>query len=194
MNNAIIIGLTGVKRSGKDTFADIAIQYFVEKYKGERKCIRISFASCLKESVKLIYGIEVTDENKDKPIGGPVWKTCTPRDMVISLGDAARNFHKNSIVEGTKKKIQETIEKTDGVIIFVTDVRYDNEASMLINTFNAKIIKISRSHSFTKKSKKGIHSSEMGISSELIDNEVLNNKSLEEYKNDIKKVLNNLFY
>lgn len=200
MDQKLIIGLTGKKGVGKDTSANILTRIFQKHidYK-DKKLERYALASGLKDGVEHIFGIKVTDDNKDCVIGG-FWKNRTPREMVIALGDAARKFNKDSIIQGLITKIK----KSDADIFIITDIRYDNEAKgilfdkVLSNFYNPVILeitstgnsKVKRKRKWFSFKKEELHSSEKGIKEKYIDFSINNISTMYELDRKLRIFVN----
>lgn len=112
----MIIGLTGVARSGKDTFYSILKKYLEEK---NIKSCRLAFADNLK--------LELNDFTKDK------FKidllNCSPeekelvRPLMVSYGKCRRNQTEGKYwTSMLDKKVEDLIKKD--ITPIVTDVRY----------------------------------------------------------------------
>jgi hypothetical protein len=139
---SMIIGITGKKRSGKDTSAD----YIIENYDFEKK---LSIADPLKEACRILFGFndeQLYGEVKDAM--DPYWK-CTPRDVFQYLGtDILRNDIKkiipnignNFFLNLLTKKIEENAETQN---IVVADLRFQNEIDK-IHDLGGIIIKVTR--------------------------------------------------
>lgn len=135
----MIIGLTGVARSGKDTFYSILKKYLEEK---NIKSYRLAFADNLK--------LELNDFTKDK------FKidllNCSPeekelvRPLMVSYGKCRRNQTEGKYwTSMLDKKVEDLIKKD--ITPIVTDVRYieykEDEYSWL-KSHNGILIHISR--------------------------------------------------
>lgn len=108
----MIIGITGKKRSGKDTIGE----YLVQEYGFERR----SFADLLKSFVNIAYGI-TPNLNKEFVIeeyGKSV------RNLYQEVGLYMRNYDPNIWVRPVMRDIE-------GKNIVVTDVRFGNEADQV---------------------------------------------------------------
>jgi hypothetical protein len=139
---SMIIGITGKKRSGKDTSAD----YIIENYDFEKK---LSIADPLKEACRILFGFndeQLYGEVKDAM--DPYWK-CTPRDVFQYLGtDILRNDIKkiipnignNFFLNLLTRKIEENAETQN---IVVADLRFQNEIDK-IHDLGGIIIKVTR--------------------------------------------------
>lgn len=118
-----LIGVTGFARSGKDTFYERS-KTLLEK-SGKKAC-RFAFADALKNEcddfLKEHTGISAfTSEPKEKEMIRP---------FLVTYGtDIRRKLDQNCWI---KKIQQEIINKLDeGYFVFVTDVRFKNEAEWI---------------------------------------------------------------
>ena len=121
----MIIGLTGFKRTGKDTFAS----YFPSNF------TRMAFAEPLKQAAAIIYDVPITvfeDELKDAT--NEKWGN-THRDMLINVGQKMREVDPDHWVKLMKSRIlssqpRNSLDATDQHIL-ITDVRQPNELQMI---------------------------------------------------------------
>ncbi len=114
------IGVSGFARSGKDTFYE-RCKIFLEK-EGKKVC-RFGFADALKEECDELLGkytdiSAFTENNSEKKLVRPL--------MVTWGTSIRRKLDENCWI----KKIQSDVEQKirDGYYVFVTDVRFKNEA------------------------------------------------------------------
>lgn len=114
-----LIGISGLARSGKDSFYEKCIPFLEEK---GFKYKRFAFADALKEEcdpfLKDNVGISAfTENNKEKEIIRPL--------LVVYGTHIRRKMNKNCWIEKIEPKVKDSIsEKT---FSFITDVRFDNE-------------------------------------------------------------------
>lgn len=114
-----VVGITGLPRSGKDTFAKSLLKY------GYR---RLAFADPLKDAAAAAYGLpryKFEDEYKD--VIDPYWD-MTPRDMLKQLGTGAvRATNPYHWIQRLDKDLQGHRENPLLMGIVITDVRNINE-------------------------------------------------------------------
>lgn len=124
-----ILGITGLKGSGKDTIGDIIC-------KNDESYVKMSFADTLKDITAILMGwdrkllqgdtIESREwrEKADDYWSDVFGKMITPRIILQQLGtEVLRNHFLQSIwVDSLKKKIMNTDKN-----VVITDVRFPNE-------------------------------------------------------------------
>ena len=124
-----ILGITGLKGSGKDTIGDIIC-------KNDESFVKMSFADTLKDITAILMGwdrkllqgdtIESREwrEKADDYWSDVFGKMITPRIILQQLGtEVLRNHFLQSIwVDSLKKKIMNTDKN-----VVITDVRFPNE-------------------------------------------------------------------
>lgn len=182
-----LIGLTGVARSGKDTCAN-----FIEEFEN-KKVLRLYFSKILKDACKLLFNLtdeQLYGDKKEETLTN--WKLhgqdVSPRKLLQWLGtDILRNqvdmdFFKKHMIENITKGIEEKYD-----FILVTDVRFDNEAE-LITQLGGKIYHIERPNN--QKINLSDHASEKGIKEELIHEKIINDSTLEDFKEKVNKLFN----
>lgn len=115
----MIIGISGLARSGKDSFYEFSKPYLDSK---SIKHTRSAFADALKheadEFLKTNVGISsFTEKNSEKEIIRP---------FLVTYGThIRRKLNQNCWIE----KIQDSVikESESGKVVFITDVRFENE-------------------------------------------------------------------
>jgi len=127
----IIISISGKKGAGKDTCANIMMDYILKNYP-LLKIKKLSFAYPLKRFVSKQWGfpLEVIEEwkNKDFEVVGDK----TMRELLQDTGMSLREvFGKDIFVKVLKKEI----DKNNYDIIFIPDLRFKNEYKSLINDY-----------------------------------------------------------
>lgn len=126
----MIIGITGYKRSGKDTLAD---------YLTNLGFIKISFADKLREICSDLFNVSmdyfIDDDKKDTPLAS--LNNKTPRELLIHVGQGMRDFDPNIWITTALRKCVDTQDYV------IPDVRNANEADAIHN-LHGMIIRIER--------------------------------------------------
>lgn len=178
-----IIALVGKAKSGKDYLASFVAS------KITNKVYIISFADKLKKIANVLLNLpsdhQWTQEFKVKELPKK-WQTNnikTARDFLQHLGTNAirDNLSANTFINCLTDEIDKIYNKSPSAIIFITDIRFKNEANTIrAMPYDCKFIKIIRNNaslvSLTSINKSSKHISE---------------KELENIKCDIK--FNNTF-
>lgn len=158
----LLIGLTGQKRSGKDTFANAVCELVTVD--------RISFAHPMKEIAKIMFNLndkELEEQKETFELDG-----VTPRKFLQLFGtEFCRKLFKDDI---WVRKAFDRYNPNKHTII--TDVRFDNEARY-IKSMGGIIIKVIKGEE-----KIAEHCSENGIDKKLIDKEILNNSTKQKFE------------
>lgn len=120
-----LIGISGLARSGKDSFYEKCIPFLEGK---GFKHKRFAFADALKEEcdpfLKQNVGISAfTEKNNEKEIIRPL--------LVVYGTHIRRKINKNCWIEKIEPKVKESI--SDKTFSFITDVRFDNEIDWVHN-------------------------------------------------------------
>lgn len=180
-----IVGLTGYARSGKDTSAN-----FIEELK-DKKVLRLCFSKILKDSCKILFNLtdeQLHTDKKEDIIDN--WKLngkeVSTRKLLQWMGTEIlrTNIDEDFFIKHMSLQIQKGIEDNYDYIL-VTDVRFDNEAE-LIHKLNGKVYQILRP-SLVRISLSD-HASEKGIHESLIDEKIVNDQGLEEFKEKIHSI------
>ena len=111
-SDPLIVGLTGYKQSGKDTFARVLIE--------RGGFVRVAFADALKMEVAKWCGITMTQLEAEKE----------QLRRVLQLRGTARRMERASYwTDLARVSILALMSVGSGIVI--TDVRYPNEATMI---------------------------------------------------------------
>ena len=192
--NITLIGVTGFKRSGKDTLGD----YLCEKH----GFTKLSYASALKLACKAIFSF--TDEQlygeEEKEKIDEYWKH-SPREILQKVGtelfreklaevcDHIDNDIWIRSVDRQMKMLHRTDpHKYDRFV--VTDVRFDNEAHF-IKKMNGKIFRVNRfDFEATYENLAKLHKSERSIPLIDVDEDIENKSTLEDLYSKVDTLLN----
>jgi energy-coupling factor transporter ATP-binding protein EcfA2 len=142
-----IIGVTGHKGSGKDTFAKVVTQVL-----GEDKVAVVKFADCLKDMLRTMFRyagadaatIEECVEGDLKEVPAPPLNGATPRRAMVTLGTewGRELIDENIWADLTKRHIQSNPDLA-GKVVLVTDVRFPNEAEVIAE-LGGSLIRVNR--------------------------------------------------
>ena len=140
-----LIGIGGLKRAGKDTFARVLREVAVER---GFAFVTVAFADPLRQAAAAAYGVDVsafTDDDKKDTVC-PEWG-ITYRQMLINLGEGMRSTDQDHWVKRWRIEVdrQQTalVEEarsigrhtaaiySDRLVVAVPDVRRLNEAAAI---------------------------------------------------------------
>ena len=132
------IGVSGVARSGKNLFCDIAIKQLSQKgIKAKQYALAYYLKKDCEDFIKTKLGLNVFSENtEDKSIF---------REMLVWYGGVKRKQ-----TEGTywTSMLQKDLETDDSEVIFVSDIRYDqyakDEVFWIKDALKGKLIHVSK--------------------------------------------------
>ncbi len=132
-----IITLGGLKRSGKDTFANVLAA--VASSRGLTPH-RVAFADPLRQAAKVVYNLNDADPFGDevKDVVDPSWG-ITRRQMLINVGEAMRGVdadHWTKLLTRGIDRFETTVKQytpTHQPLHIVTDMRRPNEAKALLD-------------------------------------------------------------
>lgn len=176
-----VIGLTGKKGHGKDTAANLI------KNKLESTTELLAFAEPLKQAVCILFCLprEYVDDPVLKETPLPQWGGWTTRQILQWLGtDILRDqFDKDIFL----KNMMFRIEKSNSENILITDVRFDNEAELVNNSLNGKVIEINANERVKSLDD---HKTEKGISDNLKYMTFYNNTTMEDLEKEINNQIN----
>jgi len=118
-----LIGISGYARSGKDTFYQRSAEILS---KNDKKSVRLAFADALKQELDDLLvthlGISAfTEEDKEKKLIRP---------LLVTYGtELRRKLNPNCWIETIQSNVIDHLN--DGSYVFVTDVRFENEAQWI---------------------------------------------------------------
>jgi len=185
-NNMAIISISGKIGSGKDTIADIIMQY-TPYHRWQVK----KFAGKLKDIAEILTGvpkINFEDQEFKQQDMGPEWG-MTYRDLLQKLGTEAMRsgLHKNVWVNALFADYQFNIEEDEQVHYWIiTDSRFPNELAA-VKEHNGIAIKVIRDSGNTIGT---THTSETALDDYTDWDYVINNNgTLEELKTQVLSIL-----
>ena len=149
-----VIGIAGLKRAGKDTFARVLRQVATER---GFAFVSVAFADPLRQAAAAAYGVEVDDFINDakKDTVCPEWG-ITYRQMLINLGEGMRSTDQDHwvkrwhievaraqayLVECGRAIDAEAVERyRDRLVVAVPDVRRLNEAAAIHDASGVNVL------------------------------------------------------
>lgn len=219
LKDSLIIGLTGHAKSGKDTLAE-AIWSHVAKsnmFNGKPTDMhKLAFADGIRE-IGEIFGFtkeQLTNQDLKETFVHPVWN-ITPRVFMQRVGSEMFRNHldKDCWVKLLMQKIDRIVsfnpvpesEFQLGLAdckdteprtyvrhcILITDVRFPNEAQA-IKDAGGIIVRVTRPGNSGGQEEWKKHESEAFIDTMDVDLEIINNKTLEEFKESAPKAVADL--
>jgi len=188
--NNNLIGLSGKKRSGKDT----AGNYLIEKY----DYVQYSFAGPLKKACQEIFMFtDEQTEGHDKEILDDRWGVSARkvfqifgtemfRDKLGEFFPEMEHIKENFWTYRFEMWYAQQKQKDPNVKVVVTDIRFQNEAT-IVKKLGGRVIKVNRNTGMSTDN----HSSEKNIDLIKGDITIKNNGTLEEYYQELEKALGN---
>ncbi len=168
----IVIGITGKAQSGKDTMVE---EYL--KRPDHPLAQRFAFADGVKHSAAAVFKEPIGKFYEHKEEISEQWG-ISYREMLQKLGtDFARDMIATDFwvkwLDAKLKGLPSAIE-----LVFIPDVRFDNEAEW-IHSQGGAVIECLRHEGGLLTESEEQHSSEAGISEELVDHRILNQDTIE---------------
>jgi hypothetical protein len=180
-SDAVLVGITGRKFSGKDTVGG----YLHAEYYAHLD----SFAGPLKEGLAVMFSAPrgIFDDPILKELPDPGLLGKTPRHLMQTLGTEWGRTHVQHDVwaELLSRRVASVLGNGRRYVA-VTDVRYDDEAER-IHALGGQVWQVNRDLPGTGCGDG--HSSEAGVSSHLIDHTLDNNGSLDHLYAQINAIL-----
>jgi hypothetical protein len=168
----VIIGLAGLKRSGKNT----AAAHLCQRYRMDER----SFAEPMRRFVAglLDWTLEELEARKEEVVP---WLGVTPRHMLQSLGTewGRKMVHHDLWV----RTVMHKIEKHAGVDHVLSDVRFPNEAEA-IHQQGGKVVRL-----VGRGATGDAHESEVPLPAHLVDFELSNAGTLDELYDALDSVV-----
>lgn len=163
----MIIGVSGKKRSGKDTFFRIAQKRLMGLYSVKR----YAFADPVKEYAQDYFGIlpeNVKDEEN--------------RFILQGIGhimreEVTKDYWINKII----RQVYQSQLKDPNEISIITDVRYRNEADAILEQEHGLLVRVVNKNTEAPDS----HFSEIDLDDYEFDFTIHNNGTLEEYEKEV---------
>ena len=189
-----IIGVVGIKRSGKDTIAD----YMIKEY----EYTRYSFADPIKRGAIEMFGFteaQMWGSTEDKETVDPRWNV-SPRKMLQLMGTELFQYDIHKYMDEGEFPVgravwvhkfklwyQDQIQYNPDLKVVIADVRFLHEAKM-ITELGGKLVRVER----PELTKNDTHASEVELEQIKADITIVNDKTLDDlYANVDKQVFNN---
>jgi len=180
-----IIGVSGCKRSGKDTIG----KYLVNNH----GFVRIAFADSLKDACKIIFGFsdEQVHGDEAKEVVDEYWEH-TPREILQKVGtelfrdtlpSVCQNISKDVWIRSVDRKIK-NLQKLGHNKFVITDLRFPNEAQF-IKQNGGTIWKVSRNF----KSSQTDHQSEALIDDLPYDHLFDNSRTIDDLFENVENMI-----
>lgn len=179
----IVIGLSGQKRSGKDTAAQMIQEYFPQAE-------RLAFADKLKESIAALFNMSLEDidrlKNMEERVAIDLWAGEPPNLEHHTLGSMRLMLQRMGTevgreLFGERFWLDMAFAKTkpDGFYV-ITDCRFDNEAEYVRERGGVvwEIVRPSLESSDN-------HASEVPVDRKLIDDIIVNDGDLEIFRQKV---------
>ncbi len=182
MNETLILGITGYKRSGKDTVGRIIKQYYNQQ---GYKCRKYMLADLIKKTLCELTGLSITGLENIKDNDVTENPSFTYRDALIAFADRYKEKYGKEV---HYNYIKDQILKDQPDIAIITDIRYPFESELFRGDFNTKIIRVIRPSIKVDTS----HSSETSIDDIDPDYVIVNDGSIKDLENRIYKLLNRI--
>lgn len=179
---AKIIGITGKAGSGKDTVVEVFLKNHEHPVSQ-----RLAFGDGVKHSAAAIFREPLGKFYDHKQELSEQWG-ITYREMLQKLGtEFARDvINKDFWVKWLQSKLADIPDTIQ--LVFITDVRFDNEAEW-IKKQGGIVIEVVRDGHSTLTSLEEMHSSEGGISHNLVDYVIVNRETPDKLGIQLDKVL-----
>lgn len=177
-----IIAICGLKRSGKDTIADILCNHF--EYK------KIKIATPLKDALKTLFNF--TDEQvegNEKDIIDPVWGV-EPRRVMQFIGTEVMQYHIQELLPNMgrtfwiKRLIEEHIHKGTNERLVIPDLRFKHEYDLL-SQHNTLFWRVDRPDIKHDECKLSMHSSEKEYLDIPVSHIFSNNGQIEKLEKEV---------
>lgn len=176
----LVIGFTGFARSGKDT----AATYFL----GQENYVKYSFAYPIKEMLRIGFGLtesELEGGNKEEPLTR-LGLDKSPRQLMQTMGTEWGRVMIDSEVWLKLAQRNWELLRDNGKNMIITDVRFENEAEFVRK--NGVLVHIVRPDCLKINS----HSSELGVVHLDEDYVVINDGTIQQFKQKIGKIFEHI--
>jgi hypothetical protein len=165
----MIIGVSGKKRSGKDTFFEILkeslnTRYSVKKY---------AFANKVKDFSIKYFNVPSVDIKEEKN-----------RFILQGVGQLLRDeINKDFWVNSLFSEIHKNRLANPNEISVITDVRYQNEADKILSIDSGILVRVENPNNMLS----DYHESENDLNNYPFDIKIINDGSIDDYQRKVKK-------
>lgn len=178
----MIIGLSGLKGSGKSTIAKILCE--------KHQFIEFSFAAPIKQGLKEMLDLTEEQVQVTKEIPDPFWGV-TPRKMLQVIGTDVMRTYLPTVLPELKniwiRLMEKKVREHPGQNIVISDCRFLDEAGFIRN-MNGTILRVHRPHILAT----DFHESErMDFES---DYDIYNAETIQDLEKSIEQVLRKMKY
>lgn len=181
-----IIGLTGQKRSGKDTVAGLIEMHTSRPW--QKSMLRESFAGPIRSAVAGMLGWSMAELEEHKELPLARLDNTTPRHMMQTMGtEWGRQMILSDLwVRLLEVRLEKEINYGFYDVGVITDVRFENEAKM-IKSMDGIILRVVRP---------GLpppdgHSSETPLPDDLVDATIVNDGTISELSAKVGEFMRN---
>jgi|SRR5579872_5425097 len=188
-----LIGITGRKRSGKDTIGE----YLVKKCGFKR----IAFADALKEACKIIFGFDNEQVYGDLKENVDDYWGHSPREILQIVGselfrdrlpELCHNIHNDIWIKSVERQIRNLYNQGYNKFV-ITDARFDNEIDF-IKKFNGFTWKVIRPCLMSIDNHSNTHQSEISIDNFICDYDFINDSTIANLYDKVDKNLNQCLF
>jgi hypothetical protein len=162
----MIIGVSGKKRSGKDTFYEI----IKNELKNKQTVKRYAFADRVKICAKKYFGINQSDIKLEQN-----------RFILQGIGQMLRQeINPNYWINIVIREMMESRSKNPDEISVITDLRYINEVEEILSLGNSVVVRIERNQDNYDN-----HISETDLNNYPFDFYIKNNEDVDSYRREV---------
>jgi len=143
-----IIGLIGLKNSGKDTLAN-SMEF-------DTPTFRLKFARGIKVILEDFFNLppRIYENSYLKEVRYPKLNNHSPREIMIQVGSLFRKYNDNIWVDYLTNEVEKIRECHDTEpLILITDVRFDNEVKCIVEDLGGILVDIDRKDLYAKEKK-----------------------------------------
>lgn len=173
----MILGICGAAGSGKDTIG----QWLVRRHGATIH----KFADPLYAAISAITGMSVSElQDRRRKECHLEWLPASPRRLLQTIGTewGRDTIHPDIWILATFRRI----DASESLWSVITDVRFDNEAEA-IRSRGGYVWSVDRPRPATLSRVEATHSSEAGVSPNLIDDQIANTGSIDDLEQAVER-------